>query len=248
MVRPKSNAGSDLRRRLAAGERVAGTLVKLPSDEVVDLIASAGFDFGVVDLEHSQLGDGEALRLLRHGYALGFPLVARIAAVDRRLVNRLLEAGAAGIQLSTVRSVDEVGELVAASRYAPDGRRSISLNHPVAGYGAVPLADAVRREPPLLIGQIETAVTDAPIPDIAAAGLDVLFAGTVDITVDLAFDEPRIAARVAEIRAAADGAGLPFGAYAADRAALPDGVRYAILSSDVSLLRSAATAVAGDVR
>jgi 4-hydroxy-2-oxoheptanedioate aldolase len=248
MRRPKSNPGSALRERLAGRERVVGTIVKLPSDEVVDVIAGAGFDFAMVDLEHSQLAEGEALRLLRHGYAIGFPLVARVAVVDGRLVNRLLEAGAAGIQLSTIRRVEQVRALIASSRYAPAGRRSVSLNHPVAAYGAVALADAVGGDPPVLIGQIETAETADGVDRIAAAGLDVLFAGTVDITVDAGFDAERVATRVKEIRNAADAAGLPFGAYAADAASLPDGVRYAVISADLSLLRAAATEAVGRAR
>jgi 4-hydroxy-2-oxoheptanedioate aldolase len=248
MRRPKSNPASPLRARLARGERVVGTIVKLPSDEVVDVIAGAGFDFAMVDLEHSQLAEGEALRLLRHGYAIGFPLIARVAAVDARLVNRLLEAGAAGIQLSTIRRVEQVRALIAATRYAPNGRRSVSLNHPVAAYGAVALADAVGGDPPMLIGQIETAETDDGVDEIAAAGLDVLFAGTVDITVDVGLDGERAATRVKEIRAAADAAGLPFGAYAGDAPALPNGVRYAVISADLSLLRTAATEAARRAR
>ena len=243
MRRPKSNPGSALRERLAGGGRAVGTIVKLPSDEVIDVIAGAGFDFAMADLEHSQLAEGEALRLLRHGFALGFPLVARIATVDARLINRLLEAGASGIQLSTIRRVEQVRDLIAASRYAPAGRRSVSLNHPVAGYGAVALTDAVRAEPPLLVGQIETAETEDPIDRIAAAGVDVLFAGTVDITVDAGFDAERVAGRVKAIRAAADAAGLPFGAYAANPEGLPDGVHYAVVSSDLSLLRAAAARI-----
>ena len=70
---------------------------------------------------------------------MGFSAVARIAANDPGLVNRLLEAGATGIQLSTVVAAEQVRDLVRATRYAPAGRRSVSLAHPVAGYGATPL-------------------------------------------------------------------------------------------------------------
>jgi 4-hydroxy-2-oxoheptanedioate aldolase len=247
MVGPKSTRAG-LRERLAGGEQVVGTIVKLPSDEVVDVLAGAGFDFVMVDLEHSQLAEAEALRLIRHAFALGFPAVARIAEADRRLVNRLLEAGAEGVQLSTIVRVEQVRELVALSRYAPNGRRSMSLNHPVAGYGAIPLAEAVARPPALLIGQIETAETEDPVEDIARAGLDVLFVGTVDITVDMAFDTERVATRVAEVRAAASTAGIPFGAYAASAPALPDGVRYAVLGADLGLLREAAMRLVADAR
>lgn len=248
MLRPKSNAASDLRDRLSLGDTVIGTIVKLPGDEVVDVIASAGFDFVMIDLEHSQLAEGEALRSVRHAFAIGLPAVARIADVDRRLVNRLLEAGAAGIQLSTVRTSGQVADLLAASRYPPTGRRSMSLNHPVAGYGVTTVAEAVEREPPLLVGQIETAVTADPLGDIAGGGLDVLFVGTVDVAVDLGFDTGRLTERIAEIRAAAGAAGIPFGAYAATPDRLPEGTRYAVLSADLALLRESAAALCASAR
>ncbi len=248
MLRPKSNPASDLRERLRRGDRLVGTILKLAGDEVVDVLAAAGFDFVMVDLEHSQLPEGEALRSIRHAFAIGLPAVARIPSVDGRLVNRLLEAGAAGIQVSTVRAAGQVADLVAASRYPPAGRRSMSLNHPVAGYGAMTLAEAVGREPPLLVGQIETAETLDPLSDIAAGGLDVLFVGTVDVAVDLGFDAERVRGRVDEVRRAADAAGVAFGAYASGPDALPEGIRYAVLSADLALLRDAATALAASAR
>ncbi len=228
------------RERILAGDRVLGIVVAIPSDAVIDIVAGAGFDFAMVDLEHSQLAEGDALGLVRHGFALGFPTVPRLADVDRRLVNRLLEAGASGIQISTIRRVQQVEDLVAATCYAPEGRRSIALGHAVAGYGSIPLAEAARPEPPLLVGQIETAATEDPLGAIASAGLDVLFAGTVDLATDLRFDADLLAVRVAEVRHAATAAGIRFGAYAPAPAGLAEGARYGIVSSDLTLLREGA--------
>src|SRR5919201_4733951 len=84
---------SSLRERLREG-RLVGTFVKLPALESIEIVA-AELDFAVVDLEHSQLDEGDALRLVRHARALGFPAVVRIPELDRGLVNRLLEAGTA---------------------------------------------------------------------------------------------------------------------------------------------------------
>src|SRR5690242_8429923 len=103
-----------------SSRRLVGTFVKLPALESVELCA-ASLDFCVVDHEHSQLAESDVLRLVRHAAALGFPAVVRIPQVDRGLVNRLLEAGAAGIQLSSVRRVAEVQALRDATRYAPGG-------------------------------------------------------------------------------------------------------------------------------
>jgi 4-hydroxy-2-oxoheptanedioate aldolase len=163
-----------------------GLFLKLPSSEVIDLVRAAGFDFGVVDLEHSQLSEADARSLVRHARAIGLPALVRLPELDRGLVNRLLEAGAAGIQLSTVRRAEQVRALRAATRYAPAGTRSISLAHPRADYGGTPLGAylaAQAEDPPLVVAQIETAETDDPLGDILAERPDVVFLGMTDLTV-----------------------------------------------------------------
>ena len=224
---------SSVRDRLGE-RRLKGAFVKLPAVEVIEILA-AELDFAVVDLEHSQLGDADCLRLVRHAAVLGFPAVVRIPEVDRGLVNRLLEAGAAGIQLSTVVRAADVVALRAAARYAPNGNRSISLSHPGARYGAIGLDDYVRNEaPPLIVAQIETVATEDPLDEILAASPDVAFVGVTDITVDAGLDRDRAGARVDEILSAADRAGVATGGFGDD-----ERFRYAVVSSDVSLLQGA---------
>ncbi len=222
---------------LNLSRRVRGLFVKLPSTEVIDLVASSAFDFAVVDLEHSQLAEVEAFRLLRHGNALGFPVLARIPAADRGLVNRLLEAGAAGIHLSTVRRAAEVRALRAACRYAPAGNRSVSLTHPAGRYGGLSLAEylAEQGDGALVVAQIETGETDDGLDEIAAARPDVLFIGATDLTVDLALDEARVRARIDEVADAAERAGIPLGAFGLD----DPRVTYDAVTTDLSLLRKA---------
>jgi 2-keto-3-deoxy-L-rhamnonate aldolase RhmA len=218
--------------------RRRGLFVKLPSVDVIDLCRACGFDFAVVDLEHSQLSEGEARVLVRHAKATGFPALVRVPAVDRGLVNRLLEAGAAGIQLSTVVSTGQVHELRHAMHYAPEGARSISLTHPAAKFGAVPLRDylaAARSAAPLLVAQIETGQTHDPLEEILSAGVDVAFLGMTDLSVDLRLEEVRVRSRVEEIAAAAGRAGIPLGAFGLD----DPRVRYELVSSDLALLRAA---------
>ena len=222
---------------LRSGKR-RGLFLKLAATEVVDVVAASGLDFAVVDLEHSQLSEAAALALVRHARAAGLPALVRVPAVDRGQVNRLLEAGAAGLQLSTVRSVAEVRALRAATRYAPEGSRSISLAHPAAGYGATPLADYLAEraaDPPLLVVQIETATTDDPLDEVLAAGVDVAFIGTTDLSVDLGLDAARVQARVEEIAAAAERAGIALGGFCLD----DERVTYDVVGSDLALLRTA---------
>jgi 4-hydroxy-2-oxoheptanedioate aldolase len=227
---------SSLRSALSDGDRVRGTFVKLRALEVVDVVA-ASLDFLVVDLEHSQLSESDALALVRHAHALDFPAVVRLPRVDRGLVNRLLEGGAAGIQLSTVTRAQQIADLRAASEYAPRGTRSISLAHPVAGYGSTPLRtylDGVVS--PIVVAQVETMETEDALDEIVAAGADAIFVGVTDLTVDAGLDAERVRARVDEILDAAVRAGVPTGGFGDD-----DRFRYAVVSSDIALLQEALT-------
>jgi 4-hydroxy-2-oxoheptanedioate aldolase len=224
---------SSVRDRLAE-RQLRGAFVKLPALEVIEILA-AELDFAVIDLEHSQLGEGDCLRLVRHAYVLGFPAIVRLPAADRGVVNRLLEAGAAGIQLSTVTRASEVVAARAAAEYAPRGTRSISLSHPLARYGGIPLDEYVRSQTaPLIVAQIETMSTEDPLDEILAAAPDVAFVGVTDITVDAGLDRDRAAGRIDEILAAAERAGVVTGGFGAD-----ERFRYAVVSSDVSLLQEA---------
>ena len=245
-------ARAGLRATLASGERVTGVFVKMPCPDVLELAASAGFDFVVVDLEHSTLAEAEAFTLLRYADALGLPALVRLARVDPPLVNRVLEAGAAGIQLSMLTSVAQREELQAALAYGPAGRRSVSLAHTGADFGAMGLGDylaAERTDPPLLVGQIESRTVD-PLEEVVA-GLDVAFVGTTDLTVALGLDPgdaAGIRAEVETVAGAARAAGVVFGGWA-PRADAVDGLGlgaagYLVVGSDLQFLGAALRAAA----
>ncbi|HZP96465.1 MAG TPA: aldolase/citrate lyase family protein [Candidatus Limnocylindria bacterium] len=250
-------AATRLRDRLRSGPPVVGTFVKLPALESIDLVKSIGFDVAAVDGEHSQLDESAILALLRHGAALGLPMLVRTPTRDAGVINRMLEAGAAGIQLSTLRSRGDRDAMVSATRYAPDGTRSVSLAHPGADYSGIPLVQYLERSKafPLLIGQIETATTDDPLPEILE-GLDAAFIGTTDLSVDLGrpgkLDDERIRARVSEIAAAAARASAALGAWVATADALASlrgrGLRYVLVGSDVQLLRAGLAGVLAAAR
>jgi 4-hydroxy-2-oxoheptanedioate aldolase len=215
-----------------------GTFVKLPALESVEICAQS-LDFCVVDYEHSQLSEADVLRLVRHAGAVDFAAVVRIPEVDRGLVNRLLEAGAAGVQLSSVRRVAEVQALASAVAYAPDGSRSISLAHPQAGYGAVPLRQYLASsDAPLVVIQLETRATDDPPVELCRAGADVAFLGLTDLLVDCGLDDQVADARADELAAAAAEAGIALGGFGAE-----ERFRYSVVSSDVALLREGVAGV-----
>jgi 4-hydroxy-2-oxoheptanedioate aldolase len=242
-----------LRAALTAAEPAVGTFVKLATPDVVELAEAAGFAFVVVDLEHSTLTERDAVDLVRHAHACGLPALVRVPEVDAAVVNRLLEAGAAGIQLSMLTRVAQAEALVAATRFAPTGRRSVSLANRTARFGAVPLAavlGAERDDPPVLVGQIETARTD-PLPDLLAP-LDVCFVGSTDLAVDLGLpaDPAVLRAAVDRVRGAARSAAVAFGGWVPARGAAADlglsDADYLVVGSDLQMLATALRAAAGE--
>ena len=214
-------------RSLISERPVLGTFLKLRGREVVEIAARAGFDFAICDLH------------------AGLPIIVRVAALDSGQINRLLEAGAVGIQLPHMQHRTEVSALRSAGKYAPVGSRSISLAQPAAAYGSKPLTEYIHRanEEVLLVGQLETRDLERPLEQLVE-GLDVAFIGVLDLSVDMGVpgcsDDPAMVRHIAEIQAAAKSARVHTGIYADTPAraaqALSAGYRYIALSSDLGAL------------
>jgi 4-hydroxy-2-oxoheptanedioate aldolase len=228
-----------------------GTFVKLATPDSVELAALAGLDFVVVDLEHSTLGEGEAIALVRHADAIGIPALVRLPSVDPPAIARLLENGAAGIQLSMLRTAEQNRALRAAARFPPEGERSVSLANRVAGFGASGLAGLLGAEaasPPLLVGQIETGLHE-PLPEVLG-GLDVAFVGSTDLAVSLGRrpGDEVLRTAIAAIGAAATAVGAAFGGWSPISAAAAEhglaGAGYLIVGSDLQMLAAGLRAAA----
>lgn len=222
-----------------------GTFVKLGRREVIEILALAGLDFAICDLEHSQITEAEAGQMIATGKSCGLPIIVRVAHFDPGEINRLLEAGAAGIQLPQVQTREQVVAFSAACKYPPEGSRSVSLAQPAAGYGSEPLPQYLERsnQEVLLVGQLETRELQQPLTALLS-GLDVAFIGTLDLTVDMGvpgkLEDPGVQQRLREIESAAVTANVQLGIYADSpgRAAqaAASGYRMIALSSDLGAL------------
>ena len=96
-----------LRNKLAS-KPIFGTFLKLGRREVVEILALAGLDFVICDLEHAQITEHEAGTVVLAGISCGLPVIVRVPEFNAGLINHLLEAGAAGIQLPQVRTHRDV--------------------------------------------------------------------------------------------------------------------------------------------
>lgn len=243
-----NSPSAQLQQKLNHGP-VFGTFVKLGRREVIEILARAGLDFVICDLEHSQISESEASTMILAGLNCDLPVIVRVSHFDPGLINRLLEAGATGIQLPQIQTRAQSLAFQQACKYPPQGSRSISLAQSAAGFGAEPLLDYIRRanEEVLVVGQLESKELEQPI-EALVRGLSVAFIGTLDLTVDMGvpgkLDEPAVQERLRAIEHAAKTAGVHLGIYADSPArgaqAAAAGYRFIAVSSDVAALSAGA--------
>lgn len=193
-----------LRARLRAGERVCGALVRMPCEDVVEMLAVAGLDFVLIDCEH---GPADVLAL-RHHLALadahGMPVLVRPGEGEYVLAQRALDQGAQGIVAPHVDSAADAEALVRALRYPPRGVRGFAT-YPRAGrFGTVPAAEhrAAAEERTLVVAMLEstTAIRDAGAI-LAVDGIDGYLVGTADLGASLAPGDPTVTELLAAVRA-----------------------------------------------
>lgn len=247
---------TDLKQKLAEGPCI-GTFLKLPRPEVVDILAFAGFDFVICDMEHSQISEVEAREVILACVAADLPVVVRLPEPTQGLVNRLLEAGAVGIQMPRLQSRHEARALHSFMHFPPVGKRSASTSNILAGYGTIPIRQYIESENArvLTIGQLETKQMEQPIERILE-GIDIAFIGPTDLSIDFGAPgnskDPAVQQRIEEIEVAAASAGIMMGAFAGTienaQQYIARGYRYLALSGDIALLSKGAKSLVTALR
>jgi len=229
-----------------------GTWVKLPAMESMELVALAGFDFAVIDLEHSALDLETAYRHIGIALLTGVSPIVRVPSLEAGIVQRILDAGAEGIMLPHVDTVEQAEAAVAAVRFPPHGTRGVGGTSRAGAWGALPRADYLRygNEEVVLIPQIESAAAARHAGAIAAVpGVDALLIGAADLSTSegKAEDHPDVVAVIADAIAATKAVGIPIGnaggaTAASVQAAVDAGYDFTMMSNDASLLGAAAKA------
>jgi len=124
----------NLKKRLKNRELTIGSWLQINSPIVAEIMSKAGFDWLVVDMEHSAIGISEAQSLIQIiDLSRCVPLV-RLSSNDSTLIKRVMDAGAHGIIVPNVNSADEAVAAVKATQYPPNGMRGVGLWR-AQGYG-----------------------------------------------------------------------------------------------------------------
>jgi 4-hydroxy-2-oxoheptanedioate aldolase len=181
-----------LKDRLQRGDVCTGTfLLFLSGSDVVQFFAGLGFDFLILDMEHSALDFSRARETIQAARAGGIAPLVRVSEVQYNLVSRALDAGAEGVVLPRVEHPQQCRDLARYARFQPEGVRGLTT---FAGHNDfAPVADvtnfvAERNRAILLFVQIETRIgLENRTSILSEPGIDGCLVGTGDLAFSLGF-------------------------------------------------------------
>lgn len=170
------------------GKKLFGTWIQMGSPEVVEMVGLAGFDFAIIDTEHSYFGIETSENLVRASEAVGLIPFIRVSRKDPTLIMKALDTGAAGFVYPGVVCRKDAEEAVSASKYAPIGTRGACPFVRGAGHVCQNWEDYARHANEdlvniLLVEGQEGVENFEEI--ISVGGVDVIMMGPFDLSVSL---------------------------------------------------------------
>lgn len=234
----------NFRTRLINHERLIGTLITLPSPELAEICADAGFDWLFLDMEHGALGPDDVRGIVQ---AVGerCPCVVRVPATERLWITQVLEIGVAGLILPQLTSAEDVAQVISYAKYPPQGTRSVGIGR-AHRYGAA-FAEYLARanDDAAIIVQIEHVDAVKNVEAITnVVGVDAFLIGPFDLSASMNqpgnLTDPQVQEAIERVRSVMKARNIPLGIFSADldggRRALNEGYTVVPVASDALML------------
>ena len=240
------------RQDLIAGKKLIGCWCSLGSPITTEVLGLAGFDWILMDGEHSP---NDVLSFIPQLMALkdspSAPVI-RPQWNDTVQIKRLLDAGFHNFLIPFVQSADDARAAVAATRYPPQGVRGLSISQRNNRYGTVQDYFKVVNDNIAVMVQVENMAGVEAIDEICAVeGVDGIFIGPGDLSATMGHignpAHPEVQAVIRRILASAQAHGKPAGilapAEADARRYLEMGISFVAVGSDLGVFRNATQAL-----
>jgi 2-dehydro-3-deoxyglucarate aldolase len=246
----------NFRSRLRSDELLLGTMLTLPSPEAAEMIAACGYDWLFMDGEHGPLS---ILDWQRQIQAVGgrAASVLRVPSASEHDIKKALDIGADGIIVPMVNDAELARQVVAWSKYPPEGRRGVGLAR-AHGYGK-DFADYMEAANDVVTVIVQAEHIDAVrnIDEIAAVdGIDAIFIGPYDLSASMGktgqVDDEEVVAAIAQVTEAWQKHGLAGGFFGVDAASvrpyMERGYRLICAGTDAGFIGAGAAATLRDLR
>lgn len=234
-----------------------GTWIMSASPIVGEAMGYAGFDWGVVDMEHTPLDMMEIVHMLQALSATKLVPIVRVPWNDTVGIKRVLDAGATTLLVPFIQNADEARAAVAATRYPPAGRRGMAGMSRASKFGTTPNYLTTANQQMAVVVQLETAEAIGQLEDIARVdGVDALFIGPGDLSATMGYagqlTHPEVLALTAQAVARAKALGMPIGTVGGTPEVVARyramGFDFVAIASDLGLLMRSAQAALATLR
>ena len=209
---------SNIKAKLKGGEAVIGSWMSMAHVSIAEIVAMAGYDFVVVDTEHTAIDVSEVLKLVIALERRGTVPLVRLAWNDPIQCKAVLDSGAAGVLVPMVNTKEDAELAVKSVKYPPLGFRGAGLAR-AHGYGPG-FEEYMRRanDDTLLIVQVEHVDAVRNIDAILSVpGIDGTFIGPYDLSSSMGIpgqlDHPDVVAAKETVLAATRACGLAGGIH-----------------------------------
>lgn len=212
---------SALRAKVTGGTPLAGTFMKTPSVDMLEVLILSGLDFVCIDCEHAPFDRVALSACMALSRAADFPVLVRVPSAAPENIAKALDDGACGVVVPHVASA-EIAERVARAARFGHGGRGYAGSTRWAGYATRSMSEvlAQSQSETVVIAQIEEPEGVESADAIAATdGIDALFVGPADLTVAYGhntIDNPDLEAAMGRTAAATQAHGKGHVTFVAD--------------------------------
>jgi 4-hydroxy-2-oxoheptanedioate aldolase len=236
---------SSLRDLWRSGATTLGGWLSVPSTVTAEAVARSGLDYVCIDTQHGAVEYSDAVPMIQAILLGGSRPIVRVPWNEPGIIGKMLDAGAQGVIVPMVNSVEEAEAVVRACRYAPDGARSFGPGMAAPRVESDYVAWA--RKHVAVIPMIETAQAVAALDDIlAVSGIDAVYVGPADLSLTLGLppgnndDEPTFMTALGDVASACARAGVVAGIHstgALTAKRVESGFRMVTVTADIVALR-----------
>ena len=171
-----------------ANELTIGSWLTIPHQSIVEILASAEFDWLAIDIEHAAIDIESVMNLIGHIQGNGMQALVRVSKNEEVIIKRVLDAGADGVIVPMIKNKEDALQAVDYVKYPPIGKRGVGLSRAQNyGTGFGEYQEWVKNEC-VIIAQIEHIDAVNNLEDILSVnGIDGTIVGPYDLSASMGY-------------------------------------------------------------
>ena len=238
-----------LKEKLKAGKPAFGTFVRMNAISM-EILGFTGWDFAIIDVEHGVHDWADVSNMIRAAHSADLTAIVRVPGTAPINIQRALDAGADGVQIPQITSIEEAKQAVMGAHYYPMGNRGACGYSAATHYHTIPFPEHVEtsNREALVVVHVENAWAADHIDELLEIeGIDTIFCGPWDMSQSLGIpgkvEDPAVAGRIEKVFQACAAKGVSTGMFVDDpklaKKWLDRGVTYMTCQVDVGIYSAA---------